>query len=256
MNAGRLHGKVAVITGGAGTLGRAMARTFIREGGYVLLVDLDVRSLEQACRELGDRASFVTADVAQPADAARYVQLADERHGGVDVLVCNAGIEGVVKDIPDYPLETFQRVMAINVTGVFLSLKHGMPALARRGGGSIVILSSNAGLRGANGVSAYCASKHAVIGLMQVAALEGAPQGIRVNTVNPSPIEGRMMQSLEEGFAPGAAGQVKEQILASIPAGRYGTPEEVANLVLFLASDESSYCSGGVYVIDGGRTAR
>lgn len=256
MSPGRLQGKSAVITGGSGTLGLAMARVFLREGARVLLVDLDAHSLEQACRELGDAASFVTADVTQPADAARYIRAAEERHGGVDVLVCNAGIEGVVKDIPDYPLETFQKVMAVNVTGVFLSLKHGMPALARRGGGSIVILSSNAGLRGANGVSAYCASKHAVIGLMQVAALEGAPQKIRVNTVNPSPIEGRMMQSLEEGFAPGAADQIKEQILASIPAGRYGTPEEVANLVLFLASDESSYCSGGVYVIDGGRTAK
>lgn len=256
MNPGRLQGKSAVITGGSGTLGRAMARVFLREGGRVLLVDLDARSLAEACGELGDAASFVTADVAQPADAARYVQAAEERYGGIDVLVCNAGIEGVVKDIPDYPLEMFQKVIAVNVVGVFLGLKHGMPALARRGGGSIVILSSNAGLRGANGVSAYCASKHAVIGLMQVAALEGAPQKIRVNTVNPSPIEGRMMQSLEEGFAPGAADGVKEQILASIPAGRYGTPEEVANLVLFLASDESSYCSGGVYVIDGGRTAK
>jgi len=145
-----------------------MARVFLREGGRVLLVDLDARSLAEACGELGDAASFVTADVAQPADAARYVQAAEERYGGIDVLVCNAGIEGVVKDIPDYPLEMFQKVIAVNVVGVFLGLKHGMPALARRGGGSIVILSSNAGLRGANGVSAYCASKHAVIGLMQV----------------------------------------------------------------------------------------
>lgn len=256
MTTGRLQGKSAIVTGGSGTLGRAMARAFIREGARVVLVDIDGGALRDACGDLGADASFVVADVTVPADAERYVREAEQRNGGVDILVCNAGIEGVVKDIPDYPLETFQKVMAVNVTGVFLGLKHGMPAMARRGGGSAVLLSSNAGLRGANGVSAYCASKHAVIGLMQVAALEGAPNRIRVNTVNPSPIEGRMMQSLEEGFAPGAAGQVKEQILASIPAGRYGTPEEVASLVLFLASDESSYCSGGVYVIDGGRTAR
>lgn len=256
MSTGRLQGKSVVVTGGSGTLGRAMARVFVREGARVLLVDLDERALQEACAELGDATSFVAADVTQPADAAGYVQAAEQRHGGIDVLVCNAGVEGVVRDIPDYPLEVFEKVMAVNVTGVFLSLKHGMPALARRGGGSVVILSSNAGLRGANGVSAYCASKHAVIGLMQVAALEGAPQGIRVNTVNPSPIEGRMMESLEEGFAPGAADQVRQDIIASIPAGRYGTPTEVANLVLFLASGESSYCSGGVYVIDGGRTAK
>ena len=256
MNAGRLQGKAAVITGGSGTLGRAMARTFVREGARVLLVDLDALALEESCRVLGDAASFVAADVTQPTDADRYIQVAEERYGGVDVLVCNAGVEGVVKDIPDYPLEVFQRVMSVNVTGVFLSLKYGMPALTRRGGGSAVIMSSNSGLRGANGVSAYVASKHAVVGLMRVATLEGAPHKIRVNTVNPSPIEGRMMQSLEEAFAPGAADQVKQDIIASIPAGRYGTPEEVANLVLFLASDESSYCSGGVYVIDGGRTAK
>ena len=184
------------------------------------------------------------------------MQTAEQRYGGVDVLVCNAGVEGVVQDIADYPLDVFEKVMSVNVTGVFLGLQFGMPAIARRGGGSVVVMSSNSGLRGANGVSAYVASKHAVVGLMRVATLEGAPHKIRVNTVNPSPIEGRMMESLEEGFAPGAAHEVKQAILASIPAGRYGTPEEVANLVLFLASDESSYCSGGVYVIDGGRTAR
>jgi len=256
MNAGRLQGKAAIITGGSGTLGRAMARAFVREGASVLLVDLDARALGEACRVLGDAASFVAADVTQPTDAARYIRVAEERYGGVDVLVCNAGVEGVVMDIPDYPLEVYQRVMSVNVTGVFLGLKYGMPALTRRGGGSVVIMSSNSGLRGASGVSAYVASKHAVVGLMRVATLEGAPHKIRVNTVNPSPIEGRMMQSLEEGFAPGAADQVKQDIIASIPAGRYGTPEEVANLVLFLASDESSYCSGGVYVIDGGRTAK
>lgn len=256
MNAGRLHGKAAVITGGSGTLGRAMARTFVREGARVLLVDLDALALEESCRMLGDAVSFVAADVTQPTDADRYIQVAEERYGGVDVLVCNAGVEGVVKDIPDYPLEVYQRVMSVNVTGVFLGLKYGMPALTRRGGGSVVIMSSNSGLRGANGVSAYVASKHAVVGLMRVATLEGAPHKIRVNTVNPSPIEGRMMQSLEEAFAPGAADQVKQDIIASIPAGRYGTPQEVANVVLFLASDESSYCSGGVYVIDGGRTAK
>jgi NAD(P)-dependent dehydrogenase (short-subunit alcohol dehydrogenase family) len=256
MTRDRLQGKSAVITGGCGTLGRAMARTFVREGARVLLVDLDEPSLHAACTELGDAASYCVANVARPADAARYVQTAEQRFGGIDVLVCNAGVEGVVKDIADYPLDVFEKVMSVNVTGVFLGLKFGMPAIARRGGGSVVIMSSNSGLRGANGVSAYVASKHAVVGLMRVATLEGAPQKIRVNTVNPSPIEGRMMESLEDGFAPGAAHEVKQAILASIPAGRYGTPEEVANLVLFLASDESSYCSGGVYVIDGGRTAK
>ena len=252
----RLPGKVAIVTGGAGNIGRAIARAFVREGARVLLVDLDERGLVEAVRQVGDAAGYLVADVTQPGDAERYVATAVERYGGVDVMVCNAGVEGVVKDIVDYPLEVYQKVMAVNVTGVFLGLKYAMPAIARRGGGSIVIMSSNSGLRGANGVSAYVASKHAVVGLMRVATLEGAPHGIRVNTVNPSPIEGRMMQSLEEGFAPGATDQVRKDIAASIPLGRYGTVDEVASLVLFLASEESSYCSGGVYVIDGGRTAK
>ena len=256
MTAGRLQGKSAIITGGSGTIGRAIARTFVREGARVLLVDLDERALADACGEHGDKASYLVADVTQPDDSERYVQVAVQRHGGVDVMVCNAGIEGVVKDITDYPLEVFQQVLAVNVIGVFLGLKYAMPAIARRGGGSVVVMSSNSGLRGANGVSAYVASKHAVVGIMRVATLEGAPHGIRVNTVNPSPIEGRMMRSLEDGFAPGAPDQVKQDIIQSLPLGRYGTPDEVASLVLFLASDESSYCSGGVYVIDGGRTAK
>lgn len=256
MSRHRLQDKIAVVTGGSGDIGRAIARAFVREGARVVLVDLDERRLAEVCREHDGAASYLVADVTKPEDVERYVAAAVQLHGRLDVMVCNAGIEGVVRDIPEYPLETFRRVMDVNVTGVFLSLKHAMPAIARGGGGSVVIMSSNAGLRGAGGVSAYCASKHAVIGLMQVAALEGASQGIRINSVNPSPIESRMMRSLEQGFAPDAADQVRQDIVASIPLGRYGTADEVANLVLFLASDESSYCSGGVYVIDGGRTAR
>lgn len=256
MSTQRLEGRSAIITGGAGVLGRAIARVFVREGARVLLVDLEEQALVAACAELGDRAGWIMADVTRCEDAARYVRAAVEHHGGVDVLVCNAGIEGVVADIADYPYEIYRKVMAVNVDGTFLGLKYAMPAMADRGGGSVVIMSSNSGLRGANGMSAYVGSKHAVIGLMRVATLEGAPHGIRVNTVNPSPIDSVMMERLEAGFAPGAAAEARTAIEKSIPFGRYGTPEEVANLVLFLASSESSYCSGGVYVIDGGRTAK
>jgi NAD(P)-dependent dehydrogenase (short-subunit alcohol dehydrogenase family) len=128
--------------------------------------------------------------------------------------------------------------------------------MQKRGGGSIVITSSVAGIRGTAGVSAYITSKHAVIGMMRTAALEGAPVGIRVNTVNPAPIETRMMRALEEGFAPGSAAQAKQRIATTVPLQRYGTPEEVARLMLFLASDESRYCTGGVYMVDGGISAR
>jgi len=149
----------------------------------------------------------------------------------------------------------------VNVRGVWLGLKYAIPAMRARGGGSIIITSSAAGIHGSAGISAYTTSKHAVIGLMRTVALDCAPWGIRVNTVNPAPIETRMMRSLEEmrTTVAGAAmtvAQTKEAIAARIPLRRYGAPEEVARLMLFLASDESSFCTGGVYMVDGGSSAR
>jgi NAD(P)-dependent dehydrogenase (short-subunit alcohol dehydrogenase family) len=151
--------------------------------------------------------------------------------------------------------------MAVNVTGVWLGLKYVIPAMGNRGGGSIVITSSTAGIGGTAGMSAYVTSKHAVIGMMRTAALECAPLGIRVNTVNPAPIETRMMRSLEEMRVAAADSlevtveRTKQAYEARIPLQRYGDPEEVAKLMLFLASDESSFCTGGVYMVDGGRSA-
>ena len=195
------------------------------------------------------------ADVTRPEDVERYVRAAVERYGGIDVLLNNAGVEGAVKPIPEYPIEVFDRVIEVNVRGVWLGLRSVIPEMAKRGGGSIIITSSVAGIHGFAGVSAYVTSKHAVVGMMRTAALECAPLKIRVNTVNPAPIETRMMRSLEDGFAPGQAAQAKQQILAGIPMARYGTAEEVAHLMLFLASDESRYCTGGVYMVDGGISA-
>ena len=195
----RLAGKVAIITGGAGGIGRAAARIFTDEGARVLLVDLNEAALQSAVQTVGsDKASYVAADITQPEQAQRYVTTAVERYGGVDILLANAGMEGVVQPIPDYPVDVFDRVMAVNVRAVWLGIKYAVPVMRARGGGSIVITSSTAGIRGSHGMSAYTTSKHAVIGLMRTAALECAPLGIRVNTVNPAPIETRMMRSLEE----------------------------------------------------------
>ena len=199
---------------------------------------------------------YCAADVTQPDHTQRYIQAAVEQFGGVDILLANAGIEGEVQPITDYAIDTFDQVMAVNVRGVWLGLKYAAPEIARRGGGSIVITSSVAGVRGAAGVSAYIASKHAVVGLMRTAALEMAAKKIRVNTVNPAPVDTRMMRSLEEGFQPDDPGQAKEMMSAMVPLQRYADPVEVARIMLFLASDESSYCSGGVYMVDGGMTAR
>lgn len=256
----RLAGKVAVITGGAGGIGRAAAKLFTDEGARVVLVDRQEAALQSVVDTLGRAsASYVVADVTQPTEAERYIQTAVERYQGVDILLANAGIEGVVQPITDYPVEVFDQVMAVNVRGVWLGLKYAIPAMRARGGGSIVITSSVAGIRGTAGMVAYNTSKHAVIGLMRVASAECAPWGIRVNTVNPAPIETRMMRSLEEMRAANMAGATTEQIkqthAARIPLKRYGEPEEVARLMLFLASDESGFCTGGVYMVDGGISA-
>src|SRR5215510_1307519 len=257
----RLSGKVAIITGGAGGIGLATAQLFAGEGAQVLLVDRHEAALQSAVQTIGAAAvSYVVADITQPEQVQHYVQTTLERYQGIDILLANAGIEGVIQSIPDYPLEVFDEVMAVNVRGVWLGLKYVIPAMRARGGGSIVITSSTAGIRGGVGLSAYITSKHAVIGLMRTAALECASWGIRVNTVNPAPTETRMMRSLEEMRTTRAGRattveQTKASIAARIPLGRYGTPEEVGRLMLFLASDESSFCTGGVYMVDGGISA-
>ena len=258
----RLEGKVAVITGAAGGIGRAAARLFADEGARLALVDLDETALQDTVRSIGeDRASYTVADVTQPDQTQAYVNATVNRWGGIDVFLANAGIEGTLSPIPDYPIDIFDRVMAVNVRGVWLGIKYVVPVMRQRGGGSIVITSSTAGIGGTPAMSAYTTSKHAVIGLMRTAALEGAPLGIRVNTVNPAPIETRMMRSIEEQRVAAlddssiSVEQVKEAAAARIPLDRYGNPEEVAQLMLFLASDDSSFCTGGVYMVDGGRSA-
>ena len=254
---GRLDNKVAIITGGAGGIGLQAGRLFAQEGAKVLLVDLHENVLKEAAQTIGsDAVRYCAADVTQPDQTQQYIQAAVEQFGGVDILLANAGIEGEVQPITDYAIDTFDQVMAVNVRGVWLGLKYAAPEIARRGGGSIVITSSVAGVRGAAGVSAYIASKHAVIGLMRTAALEMAAKKIRVNTVNPAPVDTRMMRSLEKGFEPDDPGRAKEMVSAMVPLQRYADPVEVARIMLFLASDESSYCSGGVYMVDGGMTAR
>ncbi len=251
----RLENKTTIITGGAGGIGRAAALLFAAEGSNVLLVDVNEAALKEAVSAAGsNRVSYFVADVTKAADNQAMVDCATERYGGVDVLLANAGIEGDVKPITEYDEARFDQVMAVNVRGVFLGLKSAIPAMEARGGGSIVITSSVAGVRGAPGVSAYVTSKHAVIGLMRSAARECAPLNIRVNTVNPSPVETQMMRRLEEGMLPGSAEAAHDSMAASIPMHRYGTPDEIARVMLFLASDDSAWVTGSVYMADGGNT--
>jgi len=249
----RLRNKVALITGAAGGIGAAAARLFATEGAKLVLVDIEEGGMAKLA---GDDIACVAADVSNGEAMRSCVAAAEKHFGGLDIALLNAGIEGVVQPIADYPEETFDRVIAVNLRGVWLGLKHTLPAIARRGGGSIVLTSSIAGVRGREGMSAYVASKHGVIGLMRSAALEGGPEGVRVNSINPSPVETRMMRSLEAGMDPDDPEGVHARYARSSPLGRYAEPEEVAKVMLFLAADESSHCSGSVYMVDGARNAR
>jgi NAD(P)-dependent dehydrogenase (short-subunit alcohol dehydrogenase family) len=253
----KLKNKVAVITGGAGGIGLSTARRFLNEGALgVMLVDINENALKEAADSLeSDHVDFCTADISTAEGTQKYINKTEERFERLDILFLNAGVEGVVKPLTEYPEDEYDKVMNVNVKGVWLGLKYGFPLMKKCGGGSVIITSSVAGLQGTPNVMAYVTSKHAVVGSMKVAALEGAEHNIRVNTVHPAPVDNRMMRSLEEGFAPGDADNAKKGFEQSIPMGRYAKNEEIANLVLFLASDESSYITGNCYSIDGGMTA-
>ncbi len=253
----RLANKSIVITGGSTGIGLETAKLFAREGAQLMLSGRNEAALKAAVKEVGEgRAEYVVADVSKPADNEELIRVAERALGGVDVFVANAGAEGTAAPITDYPVEAFDEVMAVNVRGVFLGLKHAIPALKKRVGGSIIITSSIGGIKArGQGNSAYIASKHAEIGLMRTASVECAPFGIRVNCVLPGPTETRMIRNIEEGRSPGAPEMAREAIIAGLPLKRYGTPAEIANVMLFLASDESSICTGGVYLADGGLSA-
>lgn len=252
----RLEDKVAIITGGAGGIGRATAKQFLLEGAEVLLFDFNEENLIEAYQELeSNNLSYLVGDVREFEDNLKAVEIAKEKYGGLDIFVANAGIEGDIKTIEEYDIDRFDQVIAVNVKGPFLGLKAAIPAMDSRGGGSFIITSSIAGLSGTPQLGPYATSKHAVIGLMKSAAKECAQKNIRVNSINPSPVETRMMRSIEEGLMPGGAEEAKGVMASNIPLGRYGEPEDVAKLMLFLASDDSSFITGSVYAIDGGSTA-
>jgi len=247
----RFAGKVVVITGGAGGIGRAAAVRFAAEGARVVLVDLDSAALAQsvaAVEKAGAEVLAVEADVTKAAHAERYADVAATRFGGIDVFFNNAGLLGAVKPLVEYPEDTFDRVIAVNVKGVWLGMKVVAPVMRARGGGAIVNTASIAGLRGSPNIIAYTASKHAVVGMTRAASLELARHGIRVNAVCPAPIETPMARQLETDIK-------RERLTATIPMRRYGMPEEVAALVAFLASPDATYITGATYTVDGGAMA-
>ncbi|MCK8465530.1 SDR family oxidoreductase [Aliiroseovarius sp. S1339] len=253
----RLQDKIALITGGAAGIGLETARLFLNEGAKVALVDLVKDDLAKAAGTLDGLGEVLTiaADVSKPDDAARYVRETMDAFGRIDVFFNNAGIEGKVASLVDQKIEDFDRVIAVNVRGAFLGLQHVLPVMTDQKSGSVINMSSIAGLKGSPNVAPYITSKHAVVGLTRAAAIEVGATGVRVNSVHPSPVNTRMMRSLEDGFSPGHGDAVKEQLTASIPLGRYGESADIAALVLFLASDEAAFITGAQYPVDGGMAA-
>jgi len=253
-----LKDKVALITGGAGGIGRATAKLFLEHGANVLLTDLNDDDLKEAAEALGagkDRLRTVPCDVSSDEDNRRAVEAAKEHFGGLDVFFANAGVEGAVHPITEYPEDNWDLVQNVNVKGVWLGIKHAFPALAERGGGSVIITSSVAGLQGNPQMVAYTASKHAVIGIARTAAIEGAKDKIRVNCVNPGPVDNRMMRALEEGLGGEDPGSVQEGFEQQIPMGRYAEEDDIARAVLYYASDLSGYVTGTTHPVDGGLSA-
>ncbi len=251
-------GKVALITGAGNGIGRAVSIGFASRGAKVVVVDRDEAAGEATAgilRQQGGDALFVGADVTRSSDVQNYVKKALDAYGAIDCFHNNAGIEGALGMTSEYDEDMFDRVMSVNVKGVFLGLRHVLPVMIAQKRGAVVNTASVAGLVGSPGMPAYVASKHAVIGLTKVAAGEVARAGVRVNAICPGPIDTRMIHSVESMINPNDPSGVGAGYQANIPLGRYGTAEEVANLVQFLCSDLSSNITGAQYVVDGGRTA-
>ena len=251
-------GKVAVITGAANGIGRAVSMGFAQYGARVVLVDRDAanaKAAAQAIEQKGGQAISISADVTKSADVQAYVKAALDKFGRIDCFHNNAGIEGVVRPIAEYDEALFDQLMDVNVKGVFLGLRHVLPVMIKQRSGAIVNTASIAGLVGSPNMAPYVASKHAVIGFTKAVAGEVAGHGIRVNAVCPGPVETRMIQSVQAQINPSDPAGVAKKYQTAIPLGRFATPEEIANVVLFLASDLASSITGAQYVVDGGRTA-
>jgi NAD(P)-dependent dehydrogenase (short-subunit alcohol dehydrogenase family) len=251
----RATDQVAVITGAANGIGEAAARLCVADGSRVVLVDRDAQRLDRLQIELGDQTVALVADVAEHDTAANYVALALEHFGRLDIALLNAGMAGTIAPIHKVAPEDFDRILAVNVRSVWSGIAAVFPAMKTAGGGSVVVTASTGGVMGAQQVAPYIASKHAVIGLVKSAAIEGARSRIRVNAVAPAPIDTAMMQQINEGLGDGDAERSRARTIAHVPLRRFGTPEEVAKMMVFLASGDASYCTGGTYLLDGGMAA-
>lgn len=252
-----LSGKTCVITGGAGSLGMAAAKLLHDHGARLALVDLDLAALTSAASNVFGQGLkdilLIQADVSKENDVQRYVEETVARFGSISILFSNAGNFGAVAPIQKYPTDDFQQVWQVHVLGAFLAAKYAVPHMGK--GSSIIITSSVAANRGDPGVYAYITAKHALTGLMRCLSKELAPRGIRVNTINPGPIDNGFQKRIEQGLGKEIGRDGTEFFNEIIPMGRHGTAQEVARAVLYLASDHSSFTTGSQMAVDGGMSA-
>ena len=250
--------KVAIVTGGGGGIGRAASLKLSENAAKVVVVDLSEEAgmtTVNAIKEQGGEAIFVKADVTKEEDIKGYVQTTIDTYGKIDIFLNNAGWEGKIIPLVDYPTEVFDTLMAINVRGVFLGMKYVLPHMIAQKSGAIVNTASGAGLLATPNMVAYGASKHAVLGMTKTAGVEAAPYGVRVNAVAPGVVNTNMMRSIESGYGQGnaeAAEAARKHMEATTPDGRYAEAEEIANLMMYLVSDLSTHITGQELVIDGG----
>ncbi|MCQ4086473.1 SDR family NAD(P)-dependent oxidoreductase [Saccharibacillus sp. JS10] len=252
----QFENKVVLITGAAGGIGIAAAQAFAKEGAKLALVDLKLEPLQKAAESLSAAdVLLLTGNVSKEEDVQKYVQDTVDKYGRIDVFVNNAGINGAFAPIVDQTAENYMNVLGVNVMGAFFGLKYVLRVMQDQKSGAIVNTASNGGLLGAPGMSAYVASKHALIALNKTAALEAAEYGIRVNAVAPSGVDTNMMRSIETNASPGQEDSARKSFEASVPLNRYAEASEIADLMVFLASEKASFITGSYYRIDGGQGA-
>jgi len=254
----KLKNKVAIITGATGDIGKNTAKKFLQEGAKVMLAGRSAEKLSRLQNELNvdGKVHYLAGEVCSESYVETLIEETLKKFNQVDIMFANAGIEGRTAVLEEQTMEDFTNLLNVNVIGVWLCIKHSIKVMKKnQGDSSIIVTSSGAGVLGYAGGGPYIASKHAVNGLVRAGAAELADSGIRINVAAPGPIDNRMMNNLAVSLNPDDPGAVRAAFEQNIPMQRWGKNEEIANLVAFLASEEASFCTGGIFMADGGMTA-